>query len=286
MRNYKIKFIFLLIILVFSCFGINIHANSIIKVDLEEVYWSSSVFIYDGTEKSIFLVGIDDILPEDVGIIYVNNSAVDCGIYKAKVKFTFDRDKYDLVNIHFSEEHSWSIRQPYVVDETESVRISSLNGIHPNHTLRYELLDMDEYYNVDCSVAGTYKEVKSAFSLRMMINTQPTQLDDTVLVEYYIPKEFIYVEDLQIYDFASKRLMTVESYREGDKLIFSTRYFSDTYLLIGMRNTYTNNNIWKGLLIFSIFALGIIGMVLGRIYRKRKKEKIAIEKEMYRRRFY
>lgn len=276
----KLVTLFSIIITFIGLFSVSTEA-AVITIDMSTIRWSSNSHVYDGTEKRIYLEFFPADFPSDIHVIYEDASAIDVGIYTAKVRLSYDDDKYRLTNIKFQNERKWQIRKPYVVDETGTILISADYGIHPNQTIIYEEFDLDDYAFVDCTVAGAYQEVKRAFTITMMENDRPTLPDGVIVIEYTIPEDLLYVEDLEIFDYGMNRLNTVESRVKDGKIIFNTHHLSDTYLVVGMRSTYTNNQIWKVYLIFTVCFLGICGLIFAIRYKKRKEEILAQDKELY-----
>ena len=71
----------------------------------EGVFWTSSEFVYDGEEKSVFVFG----LPEGVEVIgYSDNKAIFAGSYTAKATLLYDTENY---NPPPSVYYSWSIEK-------------------------------------------------------------------------------------------------------------------------------------------------------------------------------
>ena len=157
----KLVTLFSIIITFIGLFSVSTEA-AVITIDMSTIRWSSNSHVYDGTEKRIYLEFFPADFPSDIHVIYEDASAIDVGIYTAKVRLSYDDDKYRLTNIKFQNERKWQIRKPYVVDETGTILISADYGIHPNQTIIYEEFDLDDYAFVDCTVAGAYQEVKRA----------------------------------------------------------------------------------------------------------------------------
>ncbi len=62
-----------------------------IQFDLTGIYFTSSTYTYDGTEKSIYLTG--GTLPEGVTVRYENNVGTDAGTYRATAYFSVPDEK-------------------------------------------------------------------------------------------------------------------------------------------------------------------------------------------------
>ncbi len=61
------------------------------ELDLTDIYWTTADFTYDNTEKSVHLYG----LPSGVKVIgYIDNTAVNAGVYTAKAVLSYDAENY------------------------------------------------------------------------------------------------------------------------------------------------------------------------------------------------
>ena len=61
------------------------------EYDMSDARWTGDMrFVYDGTEKSIFLTG----LPEGVEPVYNSNAAVNAGTYTASAELRYDEHNY------------------------------------------------------------------------------------------------------------------------------------------------------------------------------------------------
>ena len=134
---------------------------------------------------------------------------------------------------------------------------------------------------MDVTIAGAYQEVKKAFTISIMEDGRTTMPDGVIVVQFYVPGELLYVEQLMIYDYGMNRLNSLDSREKNGVITFTTHHLSDTYLLVGMRSTYTNNQIWKAFLIFTVTGVGITGIVIAIRVRKRKQDEITLDKELY-----
>lgn len=280
-KNVKLLIMMSLIFIFFSITFV-INANPITIIDMQNVRWSSTTFVYDGKIKEVKLENIPDNFPSDIKIKYIDNKALDVGVYHAEVEFDYDDDVYHLSNIMFQNKKEWIIRNRSIISSDGIVTIESDYGIHPNHIVEIEMLNIVEFIGIDVSVAGAYQEVKGAFTIKLLNDGVQTVPDDFITIKFKIPDELLNVTDLQIYDYSMDRLTSVDSENENGMLIFDTRYLSDTYLIVGVRSTYTNNEIWKVFLILSIVGLGIFGISIG-IVVKKKKNAIVQDKGLYRR---
>ncbi len=73
--------------------------------NFENVSWTGADFVYDGTEKSVKIIG----LPEGVSVIgYSDNKAVNAGVYTAKVSLLYDEKNY---NPPEELSHIWTVRK-------------------------------------------------------------------------------------------------------------------------------------------------------------------------------
>ena len=105
--------------------------------DVSNVYWNyDQSFTYDGTEKSIELLG----LPTGVTATYQNNVATNAGEYSATATLVYDSNKYALVNDeNLNLSCDWEIdkiqvetpiesNESFVYDGTEKVKITYYNN--------------------------------------------------------------------------------------------------------------------------------------------------------------
>lgn len=83
------------------------NSFNITKADLDfsAVKWSETVFVYDGTEKNVFLEG----LPEGATLVgYSDNRKVNSGIYITKATLDYDENNYNAPPELFVE---WTIKK-------------------------------------------------------------------------------------------------------------------------------------------------------------------------------
>jgi len=82
-------------LLVFSAFGITSSVPiSVVKADFDmsAVFWSHGDFVYDGTDKSIYL----DMLPEGLTVVsYIGNGVCESGEYNVRAEFIYDSENYN-----------------------------------------------------------------------------------------------------------------------------------------------------------------------------------------------
>jgi len=76
-----------------------------VPLDLSNVKWGNSKFIYDGSTKEVKITG----LPKEIEAKYNNNSASDAGDYNATVSFKYDTKIYILKNDNVSRNMKWEI---------------------------------------------------------------------------------------------------------------------------------------------------------------------------------
>ena len=165
--------------------------------DMSGAAWHDPGFVYDGSEKAVFLTG----LPEGVTAVYTGNTAADAGRYEASAEFDYDAVNYlkpSFGGCEWSIEPAeieidpaavrWTYSGPFVYDGTpKSVAIAKvvheqglfdrLRGIEPKVSLAgipegfdviYEgdtATDAGVYYTTASLVAqkaGNYKECRLA----------------------------------------------------------------------------------------------------------------------------
>ena len=119
-----------------ACGGNDAPSNKPSGKEITGITFSDSSVVYDGTEKSILIVGE---LPDGVSVEYANNVGTNAGTYNAKAtlsgsgyktltlsaKLTINKATYDMSNA------TWDYSTPFTYDGTEkTVSVSGLpNGV-------------------------------------------------------------------------------------------------------------------------------------------------------------
>lgn len=212
-------------------------------------------------------IGITGQLPEGLTVSYEGNQQTAPGEYVVTATFSGDFVNYKQV---LPMTATMKILRKALRTE-DHYSIESTYGLDPFLTISAATRSITEYRDIDLTVAGTYQEVKGAFSIQLLDGQSMVQPNHMITVRVPIPKEHLEAQNLQIYDYSSGRLSSVEAVREDDQLVFITNSLSDVYLVIGTRNTYTNNDYWKVLLMFTVCLIGGLGIVAGVRIRRRKR---------------
>lgn len=232
--------------------------------DMSRVSFLNHSIVEDGTAKSIYITGA---LPTGVSVAYEGNSQVDPGVYEVTASFNGDFKNYTYLS---PKKATMTIMRKLLKDETEQYSITSEYGILPYLSLKSEELGLVNYENTNLSVAGTFQEIKYAFSLQLFDNGDVVEPENRIEVEVTLPPNCVNVRDIQIYEYNASRISSVQATERAGKLTFVTDHLSKEYLIIGMKNTYTNNDYWKALLLLGVCVLGGIGIYAGVRLRKRK----------------
>ena len=98
MKIKKIIISLSLIFLFIISFSIQTKDDTI-TIDMSSIRWSNNSFVYDGLKKTMYLENFPSDFPSDIAFSYTGAEAIECGLYKAKVKVTYDKDKYHLVSL-------------------------------------------------------------------------------------------------------------------------------------------------------------------------------------------
>ncbi len=174
-------------------------------IDLTGYSWSKGEFVYDGTEKSVFLVDAEGNRLSDLGVEYSLNVAIDARKYTATV--AFDNDNFNVIGE--VSDFEWEIKKAVydmsgisfndtTVKYTGDAYMISIDGILPDGvTVEYEIVghaDMTSVtepgtYTVIAKFTGNinYEEIPSmSATLRILgyvSNMTYESSDGTVLVE-------------------------------------------------------------------------------------------------------
>lgn len=333
---------FSLWILFFCC--VNVSAEEIIDLDMGNVHWNETEFIYDNTLKQVYLVNV----PEPITVKYSENEKIQAGTYTARALLDYDDSKYKLINYDYTriQYHVWEIKignvptfnfigktiledgryhsldipdlpsgvtahfsdnnyqrdpgkytitatfdvpayyhpvQPKtavltilskkIQSETDDVTIISESiGFDPDLKLTCNWkTDISEYENLDLTSVGSYREVKMAFSLNMTLYEQSALLEHIAVVRVKIPEELSQSKDLLVYDYGNHMLTDLNSNQTDDELVFVAESLSSQYLIIGIRDTYTSNPIWKVWIIAILVVLFVIGFVVIIVMHKKRR---------------
>ncbi len=233
--------------------------------DTSLMSFNSMSFIEDGNPHYLQVTN----LPPGLAVFYEGNGQSQPGIYEVTANFK-GNEYYAPVS---SKTAILTIlrRRVYSTDGLFNV-LSNDVGFHPNLVLNYEYLDLEQFASVDLTVAGSYREIKQAFSLNLRLDDNLQSFNHNIIVEVPIAEADLNNSDLVIYCYSGGYITIVDTDRREESLVFETRNFAEAYLIIGMRNTYTDNQIWKFLLILFIVLLFILGVIVWfRVYSLKKK---------------
>ena len=102
-----------------------------LTIDMANVYWdyeSTNPFVYDGTLKSVKIVG----LPKNFTVTYSNNSEINAGNYTASAKIDYDSNNYKLINNSIPLSCNWEILKAQNVITGEILLNDWSYGEQPN----------------------------------------------------------------------------------------------------------------------------------------------------------
>ncbi len=207
-------------------------------------------------------------LPDGLTVTYENNGHAEPGIYIVKATFTG--------NQYFEEvqpqEATLTILKKNVKTETENAIFQSDFGFHPNLELSCSWKeDLSSYSDVDLTAIGTYREVRASFDLNLTLNGKMELLNHQVRATIVLPEELRGDKDLALYDFSSGQPVNIKCNLDKNNISFNLDTIATDYVLVGIRNTYTSNPIWKAFLIFGIILLFVIGAFILRFIYKKKR---------------
>lgn len=233
--------------------------------DTSMMEFNSMSFIEDGNPHYLRVTN----LPEGLNVTYEGNGQSEPGIYDVTANFK-GNEYYAPVS---SKTATLTIlrRRIYSTDGLFNV-LSNDVGFHPDLVLNYEYLDLEQFADVDLSVAGSYREIKQAFTLNLSLDGNLQSFNNNIIVEVPIALEDLYNADLVIYRYSGGYITIVDTNQNDRTLTFEARNFAEAYLIIGMRSTYTDNQIWKVFLILFIILLFIVGVIVWfRVYSLKKR---------------
>ena len=132
-----------------SCYGFSERVGiTVVKADydMSGVHWSEKEFVYDGTRKSVMLLG----LPSGLSVAeYKGASGIDAGIYTAEALFDYDSKNYNPPSF---ECLVWRVKK-------QNVPFPTINSMEYNGREQKPLLTDSDLYTVSFSGAkdsGTY----------------------------------------------------------------------------------------------------------------------------------
>lgn len=236
------------------------------RYDTSYMTLASQTFLENGEIHSLTVQG----LPEGLNVTYTNNSHSEPGRYTVTATFQ-GNPYYERVP---EKTAILTIRRRTLADATNTISLTSRNfGIDPNYSINYSVMPIDDLLDLDLSSIGAYRELKGSFCISMHDGAVQTFLDQEVEVSYMLPEELKGLKNLEIYGYTSKKLSALDStIIDGERAVFDVNSFPDQFLIIGYRNTYTSNEVWKVLLIFTIVLVFVCGVVAGIfVYRRKKK---------------
>ncbi len=344
MRKYLHKFFLLvtIVMLFFLWFNIDVAAKT--ELDMSDVHWNESEFIYDNTVKTVFLENV----PKEITVKYSQNQGSQVKTYTAHAVLEYDQNLYTLINYNAKmiTVHVWEIkigtipfftftsksfleddryhsleisnlpenveviysennyqkdpgkyyvRAEFVVpeyyqkvepkyawltilkkkietEEKDVSLISSIFGFDPDITVSSKWqTDLTSYESLDLTSVGSFREVKAAFSIDLSLNDSLVLLEHPTVIRVKIPSDILDARDLMVCEYGTKILTDVHSNQSNDELVFETNNLSDVYLIIGRRDTYTSNQVWKVWLIVLMCGIFVIGLsIIVFIYKKRR----------------
>ena len=102
-RYFKI----LIVIFCFFVLSVNVQASTKQAINVSNMEWNHSEFVYDDTFKTVELINI----PSNISITYENNSFKDVGTYFASAYLKYDNTKYYITGYDPDkfESYCWTI---------------------------------------------------------------------------------------------------------------------------------------------------------------------------------
>ena len=126
------------------------------KISTENARWNydeSTLFVYDEKPKEVRLIGV----PEDIDVVYIDNSKINAGTYTARARLTYDTRNCEAEDIpdlrwkiekaNYDTEHvHWSYDKPFTYDAYEKSIV--LRNVPKSIDIRYR--------DNKASAVGTY----------------------------------------------------------------------------------------------------------------------------------
>ena len=133
-----------------------------------------------------------------------------------------------------------------VCEDGECKLISINYGFNPYYKLKHVALNGTEYNDLDVSKLGSYREVKSGFKLSIYDeNDNLINIEKEVTVEIWLEESLLDDEILEIYEYSSSGLSKINANRNNDTISFDVSSLNLDFLIIGMRQTYSQGDNWK-----------------------------------------
>lgn len=181
---------FLVISTLFILFSFSTYAETKETIDVSNMEWNASEFIYDNTVKTVELTNV----PNNLTIVYENNAYKEIGTYFARAYFIYDKDLYKISGYDSEkfESFSWSIvRGKYdtskiifkdtvvVYDGTpKSIYVNNIpNGVKVEYTNNEQI--EPGIYTVKASFKGNqyYSKIEDMYAT-LTINKKDLVCDD------------------------------------------------------------------------------------------------------------
>ncbi len=234
------------------------------KYNTSNMFFRNKSFVENGEVQSLEVEN----LPEGLTVTYENNGHSEPGIYIVKATFTGNQ-YYEEVQ---PKEATMTILKKNVKTETENAIFESDFGFPPYLELSCSWKDdLSKYSGVDLTAIGTYREVRASFDLNLTLDGKMELLHHQVRAKIMLPEGLRGDKDLALYDFSSGQPVNIKCNLEEDSISFNLDTLATDYVLVGIRNTYTSNPIWKAFLIFAIIVLFVIGAFILRFIYKKKR---------------
>lgn len=235
------------------------------KYNTSNYIFKSSEIVYDGNPHSLYVNNV----PDDVMIEYIGNGQVEPGIYEVVAKFTGNQYYAEIPDMKATL--IINKREMYC-DDGECRIISEFYGINPTYHLKHIEISSEEYQDVDLSNLGSFREIKMGFRLSLYdLDNNFMDISNDVIVELTLDESLLDNEILEVYEYSTSGISKINAYRSGDSISFEISSLNSDYLIIGMRETYSQGDNWKIGVIFLVVAVFIGSLLcIKRIHKKNK----------------
>ena len=188
-------------------------------VELNNIQWSDSQFVYDGTEKQVVIVSE---LPSYVTVTYTDNKKTDAGTYQANAHFESTDSNYAL-SVQ-SDVHQWSIGKATLTNEKLNAVALTSNELVYNGTIRQVTVNNDTLpqgfsYTVVSGDKGT--NVGSYYLVIKLTSLTSNYNDAELTLTWNITKANVNIDDIKlvksqfVYDGQAKTVEVVADLPEG-----------------------------------------------------------------------
>ena len=217
------------------------------ELDFSNVYWNYfSPYTYDREKKVVELVNV----PEEVNIIYENNTAVNAGNYTAKAKLDYNQENYEIINDNVDLSQDWTIKKATIDMFFVSWSYKTQQFIYDGSEKRVELINIPNGVNVNYTgntaiKAGLYTaEVELIYD---NLNYELINVNFDYLLSWTINKQQVVKPKIESYNlYYTGKKQTKLNYNdseegilfniEGTKNAINAGEYSTTFKLLDKNN--------------------------------------------------